>query len=214
MEAAYGGVDRVLEGLDERQLRQPSGCTGWLVYDLVFHMMLDAERALVAFHTPAKGPADVDFVTYWKPWSASDDSAVSHARFVRSSAAAYSDPAEIVARWKATAAAATRAARQTSPDGFVGTQGHVLSVPDFIATLTVEATIHDLDLIANLEVEPRAQQPALLVTKRTLDGLLGHPPPQAWDDVTYLLKATGRLPLDARDCDLLGSDTSRFPLFS
>lgn len=139
---------------------------------------------------------------------------MAHARFVRSSAAAYSDPADIVARWRATAAAATRAARRTSPDAFVGTQGLVLSVPDFIATLTVEATIHHLDLIAKLEVELRAEQPALLVTRRTLDGLLGDPPPQAWDDVTYLLKATGRLPLDARDRDLLGSDASRFPLFS
>ncbi|HWG12050.1 MAG TPA: hypothetical protein VG268_02125 [Streptosporangiaceae bacterium] len=53
--------------------------------------------------------------------------------------------------------------------------------------------------------------PGLTVTRETLDGLLGGPVPAAWDDVGYVLKATGRAPLTPDDQVCLGSLAGRFP---
>jgi hypothetical protein len=66
----------------------------------------------------------------------------------------------------------------------------------------------------NLPDAPEPDPEGLQVTARTLDGLFG---PEAWDVVewdtlTYVLKATGRLPLDDHDVDMLGSYVTRLPL--
>ena len=43
------------------------------------------------------------------------------------------------------------AAGRADPDGLVGTQGRVLTVADFLSTLTVEAAVHHLDLVVRLD---------------------------------------------------------------
>jgi hypothetical protein len=203
----------MLAALDVDDLLMPSACRGWLNDDLTFHMLLDAQRALVTFNSPCPGPADKDFVTYWRGWSASDQGAIAHARFVRLSAAAHGEPKTIADRWRETAGAAVRCGRVTETQ-FVTTQGHVLTTADFVATLVVEAAVHHLDLIANLEDKPAPDPLALSLTRKTLDGLLGHSPPSAWDDVTYILKATGRAPLSEQDRSSLGGAANRLPVFS
>jgi hypothetical protein len=62
---AYGDLAHIAEGLDEMASWQPTRCAGWAVRDLVFHLLGDAQRALVALASPAAGPADRDAVTYW-----------------------------------------------------------------------------------------------------------------------------------------------------
>jgi hypothetical protein len=166
---------------------------------------MDAERALIAFATPAPGPADLNQVSYWSNWSAEFDPelAATHAQHIRIAAAAYSRPAWRVAHWRDTAEAAVRAARAAPADGYVSTQNHVLSVPDFVLTLVVEATIHHLDLIVNLPA-PSPTAGNLRLVRRTLTELAadisGQPARSAlartgWDDTTLALKATGRLAL-------------------
>lgn len=112
---------------------------------------------------------------------------------------ALATPAAGVLRvWQDTAPAAVRAALAADPAGFVATQGHVVAVPDFLATLATEAAIHHLDLRTD---HPPAWE-ALEVAGQTLDGLLGTARPPAPDLPTYILEATGRLP----------SNDARFPL--
>ena len=100
------------------------------------------------------------------------------------------------ARARATRRAGTvpRCARSAR----VRTQGMVIELPDLLATLTVEAVLHLLDLTVNLDSPPPAPPAALEVVRLTLDGLLGAPPPVGWDAETYALKATGRMALDSR----------------
>jgi hypothetical protein len=43
---------------------RPTRCAGWSVGDLVFHVLADAQRALVAVATPAQPPPDRSFVTW------------------------------------------------------------------------------------------------------------------------------------------------------
>jgi uncharacterized protein (TIGR03083 family) len=214
LQAEYVALDRVITRLSEENLLTPSACSGWTNADLVFHMLLDAQRALVTFNSPAEGPPSTDFVSYWNGFQAANESARAHARFVRISAAAHPDQKIIASRWHQTARAALRNARSTSEAGFVTTQGHILSIADFIATLVVEATIHHLDLVANLDTPSCPPAAAVGITTATLDGLLQARRPDGWDEITYLLKATGREPLTEQDRVALGDAGNRVPLFS
>jgi hypothetical protein len=203
---------------------RPSRCAGWAVADVLYHQLLDARRALRTFASPADGPADCDDVSYWTDYAPGgggpgEDGApgyaaesAAHARYVRIAAAAY-PPGTLAWEWSETAAAACRAARACE-HAAVTTQGHVLTVADFAATLAVEAAVHYLDLTVALPGAPAPDPASLALVRRVLDGLLGAPVPAAWDDVTAALKGTGREPLTDADRQALGSLATRFPLFA
>ncbi|MEV4754010.1 maleylpyruvate isomerase N-terminal domain-containing protein [Micromonospora sp. NPDC049559] len=212
--AAYDGITAAVAPLDDADLQRPTRCRGWLVSDLLFHLNLDAQRALVALASPAEGPADVDQVSYWTAVGNGSDDGGRHATWVRRSASAFERPSGVVRLWRDTAPAAVRAAGAADPDGFVTTQGHVLRVSDLVATLVTEAVIHHLDLVVELPDAPTPDPRATRVALATVDGLLGAdvPRPAGWSDVEYLLKASGRLPLDAVERAALGGAADRFPL--
>jgi uncharacterized protein (TIGR03083 family) len=212
MVASYQAVTDDLGRLDEIALARPSGCRGWSRADLLLHLLRDAQRALVAFATPADGAADVDFVSYWAPFRPGAEGYAEHARSVRRIASSYRSGLVITAQWAETAAAAARVAATLPADVKVATQGHVLSAGDFLATLAVEATIHHLDLVAGDESLAGPSREGLAVARETLDGILGEPVPVGWADVDYALKATGRAELTAEDRARLGALTARFPL--
>ncbi|MGW3786224.1 maleylpyruvate isomerase N-terminal domain-containing protein [Micromonospora chokoriensis] len=211
---AYAGISAVVDALDDTGLQRTTRCHGWLVADLLLHVLGDAQRALVALASPVDGPADVDDVSYWRDFPGGDDDATGHAWWVRRSAAAFDRPTGIVRLWRETAPAAVRAAASTNPQGYVTTQGHVLRVPDFLATLTTEAVVHHLDLIVDLPDAPSPGPLATRVAVATMDGLLSDDTvrPVAWSDHDFLLKATGRVPLTDRDRLELGESAGWFPL--
>jgi uncharacterized protein (TIGR03083 family) len=212
MTTAYRAVSADVERLDEGAFARPSRCLGWTRADLLFHLLLDAQRALVTCARPATGTADVDFVSYWAPFHPGGDDNNAHARFVRRAASAYRSDLVIAAQWRETAAAATHAADALPAGALVATQGHVLTAGDFLATLAVEATIHHLDLVAGDHGLAGPSEPGLALTRKTLDGILGQPLPAAWDDLACALRATGRAELTVADRDLLGPLSGRFPL--
>jgi hypothetical protein len=212
---AYDGISAVVTRLDDSDLQRPTRCRGWLVADLLFHVLSDAQRALVTLASPAAGPADADDVSYWRAFPGGDsDAGARHGWWVRRSAAAFERPSGIVRIWTDTAPAAARAAAAADPGGHVTTQGHVLRVPDFLATLTTEAVIHHLDLVPELPGAPLPAETPTRVAVATMDGLLSDEAvrPAGWDDHEYLLKAAGRVPLTDRDRLELGEAAGWFPL--
>ncbi|CCH21900.1 maleylpyruvate isomerase N-terminal domain-containing protein [Micromonospora lupini] len=211
---AYDGITAVVDDLDDAHLQRATRCRGWLVADLLLHVLGDAQRALVALASPVDGPADVDDVSYWRGFPGGDDGAVRHAWWVRRSASAFDRPTGIARVWKETAPAAVRAAAAADPEGYVTTQGHVLRVPDLLATLTTEAVVHHLDLTPELPDAPPPGPLAVRVAVSTMDGLLSDDAvrPAGWDDTEFLLKATGRIPLSDRDRLELGEAAGWFPL--
>ncbi|MEH1164938.1 maleylpyruvate isomerase N-terminal domain-containing protein [Micromonospora sp. CPCC 205539] len=211
---AYDAITAVVTDRTDADLQRPTRCLGWLVADLLFHLIGDAQRALVALANPAEGPADVDDVSYWRGFPSGDGDDARHAWWVRRSAAAFDRPTGIVRLWEDTAPAAVRAAAAADPAGYVSTQGHVLRVPDFLATLTTEAVVHHLDLTPELPDAPPPGPLAVRVAVATMDGLLSDEAvrPGAWDDQEFLLKATGRVPLTDRDRLELGESAGWFPL--
>ncbi len=211
---AYGRVTEVVQGLSDADFARPTRCPGMAVGPLLVHLLYDAERALAAFATPSVEEPDRDFVSYWKDFPPGADGETS---FVQVVASAYErPPVGLVGHWRELSEAAVRAAAFGLADKGkrVATQGHVLAAKDFVATLILEATVHHLDLIVELPDAPEPDPEALQVTARTLDGLFG---PEAWDVIgwdttTYVLKATGRVPLDAADREMLGAFAERLPL--
>lgn len=212
LRSAYGAFAEVVGGLGDEESWLPSGCAGWAVRDLVFHCLTDAQRALVALHTPASGPADRDAVTYWADWQPDTVGAAHGRRYVRVCASMFLIFDQLRELYLETAAAVVTAAAGADARQLVRTQGHVLTSGDLMQTLAVEAAVHHLDLVTHLPSAPPPAEDALACVRLTLDGLLGHPVPVDWDDTHYALAATGRSPLTAEERRQLGARAERFPL--
>ena len=182
LEVAYGGVSALLAALVDEDLSVPSRCDGWRVRDVLAHLLMDAERALVACATPHPGPPTVDAVTYWQPAVGADG----HAEFVRVQASAYAGVAGLRAHWDDTSGAAVRAVADRR--GCVQTQGLVLTVADLADTLVVEAVVHHLDCLLQLP-GPRPHPAAAAATRRSLEAVHGSAP---GSDEDAILTLTGR----------------------
>jgi len=211
LQSVYDLISYVVRDPENGDLDQATRTSAWTVRELLFHLLLDAQRALVAFSSPSHGPADVDNVTYWRPFRPGNhDGGRAHAEYVTRAAAAYSSSPVLVEQWTETSTAAAWAAGREQV-GIVSTQGHRLRLADLIDTLIVEATIHYLDLTLNLPAPP-APAFALQRVRKVLDGLLGTALPLEWDDVEYALKGTGRVALTAADRNHLADLTLKIPL--
>lgn len=217
--AAYGNFSTVADGLTDADAMLPSRCAGWAVIDVLYHQLMDARSALCAFATPSQRPADVDYVSYWLPWSPASgqpaalggEGAARHARHVRIAASAYS-PAHLAFEWRDTSESAIRAARACT-HAALEVHGHSLPTADYIATLVVEAAIHYLDLTLRLADAPASDPASLALVRQVLEALAGTLLPAEWNDATCALKATGRLDLTDADRLTLGPTSGKLPLF-
>jgi hypothetical protein len=233
---AYRAVTATVTSLPAEAFERPSRCRGWRVKDVLYHLLLDPQRALMAFASPASEEPTTDYVEYWREFQPGSEDAARHAEFVRRSAAAYGTPTRLAEHWEETAEAALRAAAAAAMAGDIHarvvrsaaaqrgrtsssgsprfrTQGLVIALPDLLATLAVEAAVHQLDLSAHLDAPPPVAAIALSLTRQTLEGVLGAALPPAWDDVSAALRGTGRATLSDEDRSLLGGLVTRFPIF-
>ncbi len=213
---SYRAITDVAAELVPEDFARPTGCEAWPVDALLFHIMLDAQRCLIALADPVKQDADTNAVSYWRAYAAEDGdderAREASAAFVRRSAQAYEQPSALVRHWTHTACAAVAAARRFDPTARVATQGHVLTATDFFETLVVEATLHHLDLVVALSDGLPPPATGLQLTRRTLEGLLGRPAPGHWADVALARGLTGRRALGAGERDELGEAVGRLPL--
>jgi hypothetical protein len=207
----YDAMVSAVRDRDEADLTRPTR-TEWTVRELVFHQLLDAQRTLVAMASPTDRAADVDAVSYWRPFQPDAEWNAPHAQFVRVSASAYSSGSALVEHFATIAGAAKRAVRAGDPAARVKTQGHVLTVADLTSSLVVEATVHLLDLTVDLPAAPSPSAAALAETRGVLEGLFGGPLPARWGDTEAVLKGTGRVPLDDADRIELGARAAELPL--
>ena len=212
LRTAYGDLAELLTVLSPAEQWCPTGCAGWTPVDLGWHLLADARRGLVALNTPAAGPATTDAVGYWRSWrpTAEDDDRDLWA--TRVSASVTGGLPAIRGPYAETTAAVLVSAGRTRSGDLVATQGHVLAVADLLSSLTVEAAVHHLDLVAHLD-RPGPGAGPLTEVRRVLEALLGEPLPPDWDDATAARRGTGREPLTAADRAALGEAADRLPLF-
>ncbi len=207
---AYSDLATIAATLGEQEAWRPTRCAGWVVRDLLVHLLGDAQRGLVALATPAAGPADRDAVTYWEDAPDGHDPEFRELRAQRTIASAWG-LAPLARTFGETTRAVVALAGRTPPDSLVATQDHVLRAADLVTTLAVEAAVHHLDLVVDLP-RPGPRPEPLALVRTTLDGLLGRPSPTDWPDEWWALIATGREPLGGRERRELGPAAALLPL--
>ncbi|MFG2004084.1 maleylpyruvate isomerase N-terminal domain-containing protein [Spirillospora sp. NPDC048911] len=189
--------------LPDEDFGQPSGCGGWLVQDLVCHLIIDAQDVLITLATPAETEPTRDAVTYWDVLDApptGDDPL--DALTVRL-AAAYEEPRLLKFHLDDLGSAAGRAAELADPGLRVGTRDEVLTVGDYLSVYVMEWTLHHLDLMAHLpDVAPPPAE-GLARAREMLEVIAGTAFPASFSDQDALLVGTGRrAPTDAEKTEL------------
>ncbi|MFD5476848.1 maleylpyruvate isomerase N-terminal domain-containing protein [Streptomyces hawaiiensis] len=210
---AWTALRAVVADLSDEDFGRPSGCAGWLVRDLVCHLIVDAQDVLITLATPSDREPTRDALTYWDisdtPPTGDDPLDALTVRL----AAAYEDPHLLKFHLDDVGSAAGRAALLADPAGRVGTRGEILTVGDFLSTYVMEWTLHHLDLIAYV---PDAEQPpaaGLIRSREMLEQIAGSPFPSCLSDVDALLIGTGRrAPTEAEQAGL-GESAARVPLY-
>lgn len=199
--------------LADEDFARPSGCAGWLVRDLVCHLVIDAQDVLITLVTPAAGEPTHDAVTYWHVTDtppAGDDPL--DALTVRL-AAAYEEPGLLKFHLDDVGSAAGRAAELADPGLRVRTQDMVLTAGDYLSAYVLEWTLHHLDLIACLPDAGRPPAESLARARGMLEEIAGAPFPASWADEDALRIGTGRrAPTDAERTELGDHPAARLPL--
>jgi hypothetical protein len=186
----------------DEDFSRPSGCTGWLVRDLVCHLVIDAQDVLITLVTPAETEPTVDALTYWNlvdPPTGEDPLDALIPRL----AAAYGEPRWLKFHLDDVGSAAGRAAELADPAVRVSTRDEVLTVGDYLSAYVLEWTLHHLDLIAHLPSATSPPPEPLAAARASLEKIAGASFPASLSDEDALLIGTGRrTPTDAEKAAL------------
>jgi uncharacterized protein (TIGR03083 family) len=189
---SWGALGAAVSLVPDDDFARPSGCAGWLIQDLVSHLIIGAQDVLITLATPSDDPATHDAATYWdisSRGSTGDDPL--DALTVRL-AAAYEDPSLLKHHFDDVGSAARRAAELADPASRVATQCQVLTAGDYLGAYVLEATLHHLDLIANLDDGEGPPASGLAWSRALLERISGVSFPQTFSDEEVLVVATGR----------------------
>jgi uncharacterized protein (TIGR03083 family) len=211
---SWAALRTAVADLPDEDFSRPSGCAGWLVRDLVCHLIVDAQDVLITLVTPAETEPTRDAVTYWNLVEAPTGDDPLDALTVRL-AAAYEEPWLLKFHLDDVGSAAGRAAELADPSVRVGTRDMVLTTGDYLAAYVLEWTLHHLDLIAHLPdaVEPPPE--GLARSRELLEKIAGAAFPPSFSDTDALLIGTGRrAPSEAEQAELgeLGQPAPKLPL--
>ncbi|MFF8030658.1 maleylpyruvate isomerase N-terminal domain-containing protein [Streptomyces sp. NPDC016626] len=197
--------------IPHEDFERPSGCRGWLVRDLVCHLVIDAQDILITLVTPADAEPTADAVTYWnlvEPPTGEDPLDALIPRL----AAAYGDPGLLTFHLDDVGSAAGRAAELADPAARVRTQGKVLTVGDYLSAYVLEWTLHHLDLIAHLPSAAEPPAETLAAARTALERIAGTAFPSELSDTDALLVGTGRRGPTGAERSALGDLAERLPL--
>ncbi|MEU7739649.1 maleylpyruvate isomerase N-terminal domain-containing protein [Nonomuraea sp. NPDC049158] len=197
--------------ISDEDFERPSGCVGWLVRDLVCHLVIDAQDVLITLVTPAETEPTVDAVTYWnlvEPPTGEDPLDALIPRL----AAAYGEPRWLKFHLDDVGSAAGRAAELADPAVRVSTRDEVLTVGDYLSAYVLEWSLHHLDLIAHLPSAPEPPTETLMAARVSLEKIGGASFPASFSDKDALLIGTGRrTPTDGEKA-ALGDFAAKLPL--
>jgi hypothetical protein len=209
---SWAALRTAVAGLGDDDFAQPSGCTGWLVRDLVCHLIIDAQDVLITLATPTDAEPTHDAVTYWEiadePPAGDDPLDALTVRL----AAAYQEPRLLKFHLDDVGAAAGRAAELADPHQRVATRDQVLTVADYLSAYVMEWTLHHLDLTAYLPGAPKPPAEGLARSRQMLEKIAGSAFPGSFADTDALLVGTARrAPTDAERA-ALGDLAAKLPL--
>ena len=186
---------------------RPSGCAGWLVRDLVCHLVIDAQDVLITLATPSDASPTRDAATYWEVTATPPTGDDPLDALIVRLAAAYEDPALLKFHLDDVGSAAGRAAGLASLEARVRTRSQVLTVADFLEAYVMEWTLHHLDLVANLPSVAGPPAEGLARSRELLEQIAGSSFPASLSDADALLVGTGR----RAPTDSLGDLAAKLP---
>jgi len=209
---SWAALRAAVAELPDEAFARPSGCAGWLVRDLVCHLIIDAQDVLITLATPVDAEPTRDAVTYWEvsatPPTGDDPLDALTVRL----AAAYQEPRLLKFHLDDVGSAAGRAAELADPELRVGTRDQVLTVRDYLSAYVMEWTLHHLDLIAHLPDAPPPPADGLAESRALLETIAGAAFPASFSDADALLVGTGRRPMTETERAALGALAARLPL--
>ncbi len=150
---SWTALRTAIAGTPDEEFDRPCGCAGWLVRDLVCHLVIGAQDILITLVTPADAEPTVNAVSYWhlvEPPTGEDPLDALIPRL----AAAYGEPRWLKFHFDDVGSAAGRAAEPADRAARVRTRDEVLTVADYLHAYVLEQTLHHLDLIAHLPSAP------------------------------------------------------------
>ncbi|MFD9336811.1 maleylpyruvate isomerase N-terminal domain-containing protein [Streptomyces sp. NPDC060028] len=208
---SWAALRAVVAALPDEDFARPSGCAGWLVRDLVCHLVIDAQDVLITLVTPAETAPTRDAVTYWDLVDPPTGDDPLDALTVRL-AAAYEEPWLLRFHLDDVGSAAGRAAELADRAGRVGTRDEVLTAGDYLCAYVLEWTLHHLDLIAYLPNAARPPAEGLARSRELLEKIAGAAFPPSFCDEDALLIGTGRRAPTEVESTALGELAARLPL--
>ena len=209
---SWAALRSAVAELSDADFTQPSGCTGWLVRDLVCHLIIDAQDVLITLFTPSDAEPNRNYVTYWdigvEPPSGDDPLDALTVRL----AAAYQDPELLKFHLDDVGSAAGRAAELVDPSLRVSTRGQVLTAADYLSAYVLEWTLHHLDLIAHLPGAAGPPAEGLSFSREMLEKIAGAAFPATLSDEDALLVGTGRCAATDEQRTRLGELAEKLPV--
>ncbi len=198
--------------LSDEDFALPSGCAGWLVRDLVCHLVIDAQDVLITLVTPADTPPTRDAVTYWTVTQTPPTGDDPLDALIVRLAAAYEEPWLLKFHLDDVGSAAGRAARLADPGLWVSTQDEVLTAGDYLSAYVLEWTLHHLDLVAHLPDAAGPSAEVLVGARKLLERIAGSAFPSSFSDTAALLVGTGRRAPTDEEKAQLGPLEAKLPL--
>ncbi|WP_330456311.1 maleylpyruvate isomerase N-terminal domain-containing protein [Streptomyces sp. NBC_00820] len=210
---SWAALRAVVAALPDKDFERPSGCGGWLVRDLVCHLIIDAQDVLITLVTPADAEPTVDAVAYWQiedqPPTGQDPLDALTVRL----AAAYGEPRLLRFHLDDVGGAAGRAAALADPVALVSTRGEVLTAGEYLTAYVLEWTLHHLDLLAHLPDVPEPPAEGLARSRGMLERIAGVAFPASFTDKDALLVGTGRREPTGAETAELGGAATRLPVY-
>nr|WP_161562289.1 maleylpyruvate isomerase N-terminal domain-containing protein [Streptomyces antimycoticus] len=210
---AWTALRTAVAELPDEDFTRPSGCAGWLVRDLVCHLIIDAQDVLITLVTPAETEPTRNAVTYWEvaetPPTGDDPLDALTVRM----AAAYQEPWLLKFHLDDVGSAAGRAAELADPGLWVSTRDEVFTAGDYLSVYVLEWTLHHLDLIAHLPGAAGPPAESLAGAREMLERIAGAAFPASWSDTDALLVGTGRRAATDAERAELAELAAKFPVF-
>lgn len=208
---SWAALRQAVADLADTDFERPSGCTGWLVRDLVCHLIIDAQDVLITLATPTLSPVTRDAVTYWQVATEPPDGSDPLDALTVRLAAAYQDPHLLTFHLDDLGSAAGRAAELADPEQHVITQDEVLTTGDYLSAYVFEWTVHHLDLIADIPEAASPPPEGLAESRAMLDAIAGARFPETISATDALLIGTGRRTPTTEEIGSLGDVAPRLP---
>lgn len=194
---------RELATLTPADFARPTNCPPWAVRDMLAHLRTAVARTLDMLAGPEPATAGTDAAGYYRP-DRRFDPAVDAARVATaiSDAARTGDRALVEQLATACRDVHVAADRATGDRRVTTRHGDTMTLTDFLATRVVELAVHGLDLALSLDRPPWTTPAARRVVLDLVPAdARAYADTQAWDEATFLAKATGRTPLTAVERD-------------